>query len=175
MNGKFWGNLGLSVVILSLVAFGVTKISASPGIEGLLLPEVKIADATEDLLRSVTLVRSAVKVHKGDHRVDAFFGIANGGEHDIKNVSILCTLYDGDGKEQGRDKWIVFDTVKSHRQGMFTFSDKMFVSDRVVRSDCRIVDMEIVKPPFITVHRAAAGHDEHGGTAPDDSGHGGHH
>ncbi|MEN8198716.1 MAG: hypothetical protein ABFR63_01455 [Thermodesulfobacteriota bacterium] len=164
MNGKFWANLGLSAVILSLVAFSVTKISASSGVEDLLRPEVKVSDSTEGLLHSVSLVRSAVKVHKGNNMVDASFGIANKGGHDVKNLSILCTLFDGEGKEKGRDKWVVFDTVKAQSQGMFTFSDKMFVSDNVVRSDCRIVDVQLVKPPSITVHRAAAGHgDEHGG------------
>ncbi|MCF8056326.1 MAG: hypothetical protein K9K37_06775 [Desulfocapsa sp.] len=163
MNGKFWGNVGLSVVILCLVAFAVTKISASSsGVTGLLLPEIKVAASTEELLHSVTLVRSAIKIQKGTQMVDASFAILNKGGHDVKNVSILCTLFDESNRERGRDKWVVFDTVKSQGHGMFTFSDKKFISDTVVRSECRIVDMQTVKAPLITVHRGTAGHGDSG-------------
>ena len=163
MNGKFWGNVGLSAVIFCLIAFAVNKINASSsGIAGVLLPEITVSDSAEELLHSVALVRSAVKIQQGTQMVDASFAIANKGGHDIKNISILCTLFDAGGKEQGRDKWIVFDTVKSHGQGMFTFFDKKFISDSVVRSECQIVDMQIVKAPLITVHRGAAGHGNSG-------------
>jgi hypothetical protein len=163
MNGKFWGNVGLSAVILCLVAFAVNKISASSsGVAGVLLPEVKASASAEELLHSVALVRSAVKIQKGTQMVDASFSIENTGGHDIKNISILCTLFDISGKEQGRDKWIVFDTVKSQGQGMFAFLDRKFISDSVVRSQCEIVDMQIVKAPLITVHRGAAGHGNSG-------------
>jgi len=167
MNGKFWGNVGLSVVILLLLAFAVTKFGASTsGIAGVLLPEVKVSDSAEELLHSVTLLHSAVKIEKGTQMVDASFAIENKGGHAIKNISILCTLFDNNGREQGRDKWIVFDTVKSHGQGMFTFFDKKFISDSVVRSDCRIVDMQIARAPKVQAHGATTGHesstDEHG-------------
>ena len=179
MNGKFWGNVGLGAVVISLVAFGVTKISASPsGIAGVLLPEIKVSESAEELLHSVAIVRSSVKVPKTGHIVDASFAIANKGVHDIKNVAILCTLFDATGNEQGRDKWVVFDTVKSQNTGAFTFSDKMFISNSIVRSDCKIVDMQIAKAPKVKVHHGAAttGHGsdaqaEHG-AAPQNTGHG---
>jgi hypothetical protein len=136
----------------------VTKISASSGVEGLLLPEVKASDSAAELLHSVELVRSAVMLQKAGHKVDAAFAIENKGGHDIKNISILCTLFDAKGKEQGRDKWIVFDTVKAQGHGMFTFSDKRFISDSAVRSECLIVDLEEAKAPLVTVHRGSAGH-----------------
>ena len=156
MNGKFWGNIAFGAVLISLVAFTVTRISASTGVEGLLLPEIKVSDSTAELLHSVELVRSAVMLQKTGHKVDAAFAIENRGGHDIKNISILCTLFNAAGKEQGRDKWIVFDTVKSQGHGMFTFSDKRFISDSAVRSECQIVDLEVAKAPLITVHRHAA-------------------
>jgi len=168
MSGKFWGNVGLGAVLVCLVAFAVTKISASSGVEGLLLPEVKVSDSTAELLHSVKLVRSAVMLKKTGHKVDAAFAIENKGEHDIKNISILCTLFNAEGKEQGRDKWIVFDTVKSQGHGMFTFSDKRFISDSAVRSECQIVDLETATAPLITVHRESSGHgvqDGHGAPA----------
>ncbi len=158
MNGKFWGNVGLGAVIVCLVAFAVTKLSASSGVEGLFLPEVKVSDSTTELLHSVELVRSAVKVPKSGHIVDASFAIENRGGHDIKNISILCTLFNAAGKEQGRNKWTVFDTVKSQGRGMFAFSDKKFISASATRLECQIVDLEVVKGPLFTVHRGSAGH-----------------
>ncbi len=178
MSGKFWGNIGLGAVLVCLVGFAVTKISASSGVEGLFLPEVKVSDSTAELLHSVELVRAKVMIQKKVNNIDAAFGIENRGGHDIKNISILCTSFDTNGKEQGRDKWIVFDTVKSHARGDFTFSDKKFISDTVVRSECQIVDLEVAKAPLITVHRGAAGHGtEHGGEADaaHDTGHGNTH
>lgn len=175
MNGKFWGNVGLSAVVFCLVAFAVTKISvSSTGVAGVLLPEVKVSDSAEELLHSVALVRSAVKVPQKGHLVDASFAIENKGGHDIKNVAIHCTLFDAAGKEQGRNKWVVFDTVKSHGSGVFTFTDKMFISDSVVRSDCKIVDMQIAKAPKVKAHGASAGHGEHR-TPANESGHGNKH
>lgn len=152
MNGKFWGNIAFGAVLLYLVAFAVTKISASSGVEGLLLPEVKVSDSTTELLHSVELVRSAVMLQKTGHKVDAAFAIENRGGHDIKNIYILCTLFDAAGKEQGRDKWIVFDTVKAQGHGMFTFSDKRFISNSAVGSQCQIVDLEVAKAPLVTGH-----------------------
>lgn len=179
MNEKFWGNIGLGAVIVCLVAFAVTKISASSGVEGLFLPEVKVSDSTAELLHSVELVRSSVKVPQTGHIVNASFAIENRGEHDIKNISILCTLFNAAGKEQGRDKWIVFKTVKSQDHGMFTFSDKKFVSNSAVRSECQIVDLEVVKAPLFAVHRGSAGNaagaaDSHGDAA-QEAGHGSAH
>jgi len=175
MNRKFWGNIGLGAVIVCLVAFAVTKISASSGVESLFLSKVKVSDATAELLHSVELVRSSVNVPQSGHIVDASFAIENRGEHDIKNISILCTLFNTTGKEQGRDKWIVYDTVKSQDHGMFTFSNKKFVSNSAVRSECQIVDLEVVKAPRFTVHHGSTGASGGHGDAAQEAGHGGTH
>jgi hypothetical protein len=180
MNGKFWGNIVFAAVLVCLVAFAVTKISASSGIEDLFLPEVKVSDSAVELLHSVKLVRSAVKVRETGHIVDASFAIENQGGHAIKNISILCTLFNDAGQEQGRNKWTIFDTVESKGRGMFTFCDKKFISDSVVRSECQIVDLDAVKAPLFTVHRGSAGHndsaaDSHGGGAQQAAGHGSTH
>jgi hypothetical protein len=91
--------------------------------------------------------------------VDASFSIENKGTHDIKNVKIICTLFDAAGNEQGRTKWVVFDTVTSQNTEDFTFVDKMFISNSIVRSDCKIVDMQIAKAPKVEAHYgAASGH-----------------
>jgi hypothetical protein len=166
MNGKFWGNVGVSAVVFGLVAFAVTKFSASPtGIAGVLLPEIEVSDSAEELSQSVTLRDSFVKVSKTIHMVDASFTIENKSAHDIKNVVILCTLFDDVGKEQGRDKWVVFKTVNSHDSGSFSFSNKMFISNTIVRSDCEIVDLQIAKAPRGNAHHSTPV--EHESTAHD--------
>lgn len=165
MNSKFWGNVALSAVVFCLVAFAVTKISASStGISGVLLPEITISESAEELLHSVALVHSSVKVPRKGHMVEAAFSIENKGGNDIKNISVMCTLFDSAGKERGRNKWIVFETVKAQTLAPFIFVDKMFVSNSVVRSDCIIVDMQIAQAPMVKAHVAA----EHGAS---DSGH----
>lgn len=172
MNGKFWGNIGLSAVVLCLVAFAVTKFNASSnGITGILLPEIEVSDSAAELLGSVSLVQAEVKAAKEGEMVEASFVIENKGEHDIKNISILCTLFDPAGLEKGRDKWVVYDTVKAHEKRSFTFNDKMFISNSIVRSDCRIVDMQVAKAPKVKAHGTPAGH----GAAAEDTGHGSTH
>jgi len=161
MNGKFWGNIALCVVIFALVVVAVSKISASTsGAAGVLLPDVSVSDSVKDSLQSIALTRSSITIQEAGNMVDASFTIENKSRHDIKNISILCILFDVTGKEQGRDKWIVFDTVKAQKQGVFTFSEKMFVSNSTVRSDCKIVDLQPVKEVFIKVHRAATAEHE---------------
>ncbi len=158
MNGKFWGNIGLSAVILCLVAFAVTQISASQtGVTGVLLPEITVSESAEELLHAVTLAQAIVNVPEKGRMVDASFAIENKGGHDVKNIAIHCTLFDAAGLEKGRDKWVVYETVKSHDKGNFTFTDKMFISNAIVSSDCKIVDMQIAKAPKVKAH-APAGH-----------------
>ncbi len=179
MNGKFLGNIALSAVILSLVAFAVTRLNASPtGFTGLLLPEVKISDSAAELQDVVALVDSEIKVPEKGHMVDALFVIANTGESDVKNIEVLCTLFDAAGAEKGRDKWVVYDTVKSQSKEDFTFYKKMFISSSVVRSECRIVDLQIARAPRVKVHGAAGDHGDNTGghgSAMDEKSHGGQH
>ncbi len=163
MNGKFWGNITLCIVIFVFAAVAVSKISTSTsGVAGILLPDVSVSGSVADSLQSIALTRSSIKVQEKGNIVDASFTIENKSRHDIKNISILCTLFDVTGKEQGRDKWIVFDTVRAQKHGVFTFSDKMFISNSIVRSDCRIVDLQPVQAPLIKVHREATA--QHGTT-----------
>jgi len=163
MSAKFWGNIALCIVVFVLITIAVMKISASTsGVAGILLPDVSVSDSVADSLQSIALTRSSIKVQETGNIVDASFTIENKSRHDIKNISIFCTLFDVTGKEQGRDKWIVFDIVRAQKRGVFTFSDKMFISNSIVRSDCRIVDLQPVQAPLITVHREATA--EHGTT-----------
>lgn len=173
MNGKFWGNIGLGAVLVCLLAFTVSKINASSGVEDIFLPEIKVSHSTAELLHAVKLARSTVTLPQSGHMVEASFAVENKGEDDVKNISILCTHFDKNGKEQGRDKWIVFDKVKAHGDWSDTFSDKRFISNSAVRSECQIVNIEVDQPPLFTVNRGHGGHGGHGGH--DDHGaHGGH-
>ncbi len=164
MNGKFWGNIVFGAVLFCLAGFAVAKISASSGVEGLLLPEVKVSDSTAELLHSVTLTSFDVSPEKEGHVVTGKFSIENKGPHDVKNISILCSLYDAKGKEQGRDKWIAFSTVKSNSSEPFEIPNEKYISDSVVRAECQIVDLEVAKAPLITVQRGG-GHGGHGEAA----------
>lgn len=173
MKGKFLGNLGLSVVILGLVTFAVTKINASvtDGTD-IFLPEVAVSDSARELAASVHLTSASVKVPEKGHMVDASFAIENSGAHDIKNIAVHCTLFDAAGREQGRDKWVVYKTVKAGESKSFAFYNKMFISSSVVRSECLIVDMQIAAQVVASGHGSSGGHME---AAADDAGHSSQH
>ncbi len=168
MDGKFWGNVGLSTILVFLLAFTVSKISESPtGITGLLLPEITVSESAEELSDSVNLDHFSVTIPQTGHMVEASFSIDNKGADDIKNVVILCRLFDERGNEQGRNKWIVYDSIKSQKSENFSFVGKMFISKRTTVADCSIVDMQAVRASKSKVHHGSSvvhGNEEAGGS-----------
>lgn len=163
MSAKFWANIGLCGVIFFLVVVAVFKIDASTrGVLGVLQPDVAISASAVELQDVVTLSHAVVTPPREGHMVEASFTVENEGGRDIKNISILCTLFDVAGNEQGRDKWLVFDMVKAEATRSFTFYDKMFISGSAVRSECRIADLQLVGSRKRGAHVGLVGHQ--GGT-----------
>lgn len=170
MNGKFWGKIGISTVILGLFVFAFSIFIKSPDMATLLLPPVHVSAAAQEL-KTVVLSRSEVAVQEDGHLVHAVFAIDNNSSHDIKNIEILCTLMDNAGVEQGRDKWVLYDTIKSQARVIIPSTIKKYVSNMASASQCQIVDMEKAQAPLIAIHRgSAAAVSDHGGShqeAPD--------
>jgi hypothetical protein len=160
MDGKFWGKIVISAVILGLGIYAFNTFSTTP-IAKILLPPVEASATAQELKDSVILSRSEIAVQEKGHLSRAAFAIDNNSKHDIKNVKIICTVLDNAGNEQGRDKWVVYDTIKAHANGVFSYTTEMYVSNRATSSQCRIVDMEIAKSPLIAIHRGST--EGHGG------------
>ncbi len=119
--------------------------------------------------KTVVLARSEVAVQEKGHLARALFSLDNRGDQDVKNFKILCTLLDNSGVEQGRDIWLVPETVKAHGNGVFSYTSKKFIGNRAVASQCQIVDLELVTAPLIAIHResghGAGSQDAHGAGA----------
>jgi hypothetical protein len=165
MNGKFWSKIGISTVILGLFIFAFSTFIKSPDITTLLLPPVHVSAAAQELLKTVVLSRSEVAVQEDGHLAHAVFAIDNNSSHDIKNIEILCTLMDNAGVEQGRDKWVIYDTIKSQARVIIPSTTKKYVSNMASASQCQIVDMEKAQAPLIAIHRgSAAAVSDHGGS-----------
>lgn len=154
MNGKFWGKIAISAVILGLAMFAFNIFSTTP-ITKILLPPVEASATAQELKDTVILARSEIAVQETGHLSRAAFAIDNRSNHNIKNIEIICTVMDNAGGEQGRDKWVIYDTVKAHANGVFSYTSKMYVSDKATASQCRIVDLEIAKSPLIAIHRGS--------------------
>jgi hypothetical protein len=169
MESTFWGKVGISAVILGLGMFAAHTFNTTPDIAKLLLPPVQPSATAQKLLNDVSLLHSEVAVQEKGHLAQATFAINNNSNQDIKNVTILCTLLDSKGKEQGRDKWVAYDTIKAHTHGMFSHTSKMFISNKASATQCQIVDVELTQAPLIAIHRAsaeghgAAGHEDAAG------------
>lgn len=171
MDGKFWGKIAISAVVLGLAIFAFNTFSTTPDVTTLLLPPIKASATAEKMLDTVILVRSEVAVQEKGHLARASFAIDNSSSHDIKNIEILCTLRDDAGLEQGRDKWVIYDTIKANANGVFSSTSQKYVSNRATSSQCRIVDLERATSPLIAIHRGSA--EDHGGhQAPQDAMHG---
>jgi len=166
MDSKFWGKIAISAVILGLVMVALQKMDAVGGITQLFLPPVSVSSQAEAMQQAVLLARSEVAVQEKGHLARASFALENRGDQDVKNIKIVCTLLDSSGSEQGRDTWLVSDTIKAHAHSAFSYTSKKYISNRAVASQCRIVDMEVVSAPLFAVHRATAqgsgAHDPHG-------------
>ncbi|MBU0664113.1 MAG: hypothetical protein KJ990_06145 [Proteobacteria bacterium] len=174
MDGKFWGKIAISAVILGLAIFAFNTFSTTP-ITKILLPPLQTSATAQEFRDTVLLTSSEIAVQEKGHLTRAAFAIDNSSNHDIKNIKIICTVMDDAGAEQGRDKWVIYDTIKAHANGVFSYTAEMYVSGKATSSQCRIVDMEIAKSPLIAIHRGSTeGHG--GGHQPtEDVMHGGHH
>ncbi|MBW6521209.1 MAG: hypothetical protein K0A99_09420 [Desulfoarculaceae bacterium] len=156
MDRKFWSKIAISTVILGLAMFAFNTFGTAPDLTSILLPPVQPSATAQELQDTVVLVGFEMEVPEKGHVARAAFAIDNSSDHDIKNVEILCTLLDATGAEQGRNKWVIYNTLKAHTTGVFSHTKKMYVSDRVSSSQCRIVDMKRVTSPLIAVHRGDA-------------------
>jgi hypothetical protein len=164
MNGNFWSKVGISTVILGLFIFAIYTFNKSPDITTILLPPVQVSATAKELLETVILARSEVAVQEDGHLAHAAFAINNNSNHDIKNIEILCTLMDNAEVEYGRERWVIYDTIKSHARGIFLSTTKKYVSNRACASQCQIVDMERAQAPLIAIHRGSGADSGHGGS-----------
>lgn len=156
MDGKFWGKVAISAAIFCLIIFALKTFSTSSNIFSILLPPITASTTAQKLLDSVILSHSEVAVQENGHFTRASFAITNNSNLDIKNIAIICTLMDNAGNEQGRNKWVLYDTIKAHAKGLVSHTSKTYVSDKASASQCQIVDMETVKAPLIAIHRGAS-------------------
>ena len=162
MDGKFWSKIAISSVILGLCMFVFNIFSTAPDLSKMLLPPVQASATAQELLDTVVLSRFEIAVKKKGHLARAAFAIDNSSVHDIKNIEILCTLFNAAGEEQGRDKWVIYDTIKAQTNGTFSTTLERYVTNKASSSQCQIVDMKRITSPLIAIHRGdAKGPDGH--------------
>jgi hypothetical protein len=167
MESKFLGKIVISTVILGLAMLAFNTFSTAPDLTSILLPPVHPSATAQKLESSVLLAGFEIEVPEQGNVARAAFAIDNSSDHDIKNIEILCTMLDATGAEQGRDKWVIYATLKAHTKGIFSHTKKMYVSNRASSSQCRIVDMKKVTPPLVAFHRG----DANGGSSHIDTAH----
>lgn len=156
MDSKFLGKLAISTGILGLAIFAFNTFSTAPDLTSLLLPPVHPSATAQRLQDAVVLAGFELEVQEQGNVARGAFAIDNSSDHDIKNIEILCTLLDDAGAEQGRDKWVIYATLKAHTKGVFSHTKKMYVSTRASSSQCRIIDMKEVTAPLIALHQGEA-------------------
>lgn len=171
MNGTFLGKIALGAVLFGLGTSALVTLNNAGGIFNLLQPPIQPSVMATALKDTVVLAASEVAVQQEGHMALAAFSILNDSDQDVKNIEILCVLIDDAGEEQGRNKWVLYDTIQAHSSVTFSDTSKMYISERATSAQCQIVDLQEATAPLIAVHRgSAAGH----GT--EDSAHGnGHH
>ncbi|MEN8190573.1 MAG: hypothetical protein ABFS19_12065 [Thermodesulfobacteriota bacterium] len=163
MNGKFIGNVVLCIGLLALFVFGVSSISATPDVAGLLRSEIKVDESA----KSLNLTASRISRQEKGHMVDAAFTVENNSDHEIGRLTVVCDHQDKNGKSLGRDQWIIFENIQPKSSSPFKLTEKKYIDSALASSDCRIVDASPAAKPLVTVHRVvsghAAGHDEASG------------
>jgi len=154
MNGKFLANVVLCGLLLAAIILGVQALSASTVTELLRSSVVASAD-TEQLRQQVTLTQFGVRLKKGEDRVDAIFSFENVSESNVRNIDVVCEVTDEKGRFLGRQRWVVAETVEMlSKKTVLSEGNRLFIPRQAHQIDCRIVDLESVHEPLVTVRRS---------------------
>lgn len=169
MGKKFWANLTLCVVLGALFVFALTSAGSALTPKGLFVTEPEPSGEVAALLPKVQLVRYNLSEHQ-DKMVQADFVVRNSSEQDVKNLSVLCEFYGGDGKFLDRKTWLLSGTVPAGETRRHNSISRRFVHTRARELhrelQCALVDFDIAEPPSFVLHRVEGGHGgEHGAAA----------
>lgn len=146
MNYKILGNVGLCIILVCVGLFFTQKIFYAPDVVTLLKPPIQQSAEVNYLGKELVIEDYQVTFGQVGHKVDASFTIHNKSDLDVKNMTVLCTMYDEQGKQWSDSRWKIFDSLEAGQKEQFLFSDKRFISHRAVshRSVCTIIDLVVV-------------------------------
>lgn len=175
MKGKSWANIVLCLGILALLMAGIHKVSSTPDVSRLLIPELTLSERAAQMRAFVGIVEYGVELKKDSHLVNAIFSVENKSSKDVENIVIDCKIYAADDRDLGMTRWVIHDRVEALSVGTFGMSDERYLSKSATQVECVVTDLQVKKTPYrqgeghtddavkepgpVDTH---ASHDEHG-------------
>ncbi len=167
MNWKFWANTTLCCLLLVLFMMSVQAMSVS-SIPELLQPTVKISESVKEMSGQVKLDRFGIRMKNENNGIDALFSFENSSEHDIRNIAMVCEIFDKKGRFLGQRKWLIGETIEmSSKKTVLIEGKRMFIPVRRSKIECRIADMDILKKPTGQSEKAHEKTSDHGEKKPE--------
>lgn len=167
MDKKFWANLVLCIVLGGFFAVAVTNVSSALTPKGLFVTDPRPEPEVAALLPEVDLVDYKLVEGPGP-MVHAEFIVSNNSDKDLKNINILCELFDPDEKYLDRETWLLSEKIPAGKTIPHSSVSKRIIHSRSSGMQCSLVDFDIVEEPLFVLHRSSGGH----GDSAEDAGHG---
>ncbi len=141
MNKKQWANGLISVIVLMVFVYGLSRVAGAPDIVSLFSPEVEISSVAAALADKVTLDGFRLDINQVTKEVEAAFRITNNSQTSISDMLIVCDFYDDDGRSWGKGRWEMYASLPANHTQTYVLTDRRYISYhvRAEQSRCRIV------------------------------------
>ena len=144
MNKKQWANGLISVMVLMVFVYGVSRVAGAPDIVSLFSPEVERSSVAAALADKVTLDGFRLGINQVTKEVEAAFRLTNNSQTSITDMLIVCDFYDAEGRSWGKGRWEMYVSLPANHSETYVLKDRRYISYhvRAGQSSCRIVDFK---------------------------------
>lgn len=144
MNMKNMANVLLCLFLGIAAAIGLVALSEGLTPKGLFVQEISDIEAgAVDPENQVVLLEYDLE-RKPRQMVQAHFVIQNGAETAIKNIQVVCDMYDLEQRYRDRDRWLLTGMVPVGEQRIFASVERRFIHTRAARLHCTVVGYDRV-------------------------------
>lgn len=172
MNKQFLANTALCVVLGGLVACAFVNISSAVTPKGFLAKDPEPSALMNELQDKVVLDKYEAGEESGRIVKNTFY-VNNHSQKDVKNVNVRCEFYGEKSNYLDQELWILPEVSKAGQTTEYNTSGKRFIHREAKAVHCRIVDLQLAKASFFTLHRSSA-KGNHGAAVEDGHGNTGH-
>ena len=144
MNKKQWANGLISLMVLMVFVYALSRVAQAPDIVSLFSPEVEVSKVAAALADKVTLDGFELNINQVTKQVEAVFRLSNKAKTTIADMLIVCDFYDDDEGRWGRGRWEIYASLPANHSETYVLTDRRYISYhvRAEQSRCRIVDFK---------------------------------
>ncbi len=152
MRKNFLTNLLFCVVLGGLVIPFGGHLTHALGRRGLFAAPARPSPEAARLLPRVHLVNYSLEEKPG-HLINATFYVRNDSPLGIKNLTVDCEFYDRQRQYVDHKLWLLVGVIPAGKSMMHASHYKRFINSTAQETLCRLVDLEVDRPPFFHLKR----------------------